>query len=211
MKPFPRILLALITAALMLGACGGQEPEQPEYQTFTNEEANFSADFPGEPRRESRTENAGDVRLNLVHFSVDNGDEAVSVSYIDYPQAIAEQDPTALLDSIAEGAAGAADGNIEGADSELVSKTPTTFEGHQAIDFEVDIDDRELQARAILVGTRMYLMQVVREPDVDDTSYERLIESFELLEAPSPTPPAEESPAPEESPAAEESPAPAQT
>lgn len=208
-RPY-RILLCLIAAsALLLGACGGEdEPEAPSYQSFTSDEGKFKADFPGEPKREARTENAGDIRLNLVHFSVDNGNEAVSVSFIDYPPAVAQQDPQALLNGIADGAANAADGNIEGASSELTSKEPTTFEGHQAIDFEVDIDDRKLSARAILVGTRMYLMQVVREPDVEETSYERLVESFELTEQPSPDPAASPAaPPPGESPAASPSPA----
>ena len=181
MKPLTKTLLALLTAALMLGACADEEPEAPDYQTFESEEGNFSAEFPGTPRREARTENAGDVKLNLVHFSVDNGNEAVSISFIDYPEAVSTQDPKALLDGIAESAANAADGNVEGATSELISKEPTTFDGHEAIDFEVDIDERKLAARAVLVGTRMYLMQVVSEPEVDSTSYERLTSSFQLI------------------------------
>lgn len=184
MKSTLKYLICLLAISLLLGACGGEnEPETPEYETFTSEEGKFSAEFPGTPQREARTENAGDIELNLVHFSVDNGDEAVSVSFIDYPEAVSAQDPKVLLDSIAEGAAGAADGTVEGAESSLVSKAPTTVQGHQAIDFEVDIQERELVARAVLVGTRMYLLQVVSEPDVDSSSYERLTSTFELTEA----------------------------
>ncbi|HEX2053726.1 MAG TPA: hypothetical protein VHJ78_08395 [Actinomycetota bacterium] len=202
-----RTLLALLAAlAVFLGACGGEEePAAAQYRSFTSEEGKFKADFPGTPKREARTETAGDIRLNLVHFSVDNGDEAVSVSFIDYPPSVATQDPKALLNGIADGAATAADGNVQGASSELVSKTPTSFEGHEAIDFEVDIDERKLNARAVLVGTRMYLMQVVSEPNVDSASYERLTESFELTEASPPPPPPGD---PAASPAAEASPSP---
>lgn len=178
----PSILLCLLALSLFLGACGdNEEPEAPSYKSFTSDEGKFSADFPGTPKREARTESAGDIELNLVHYSVDNGNEAVSVSFIDYPEAVAAQDPKALLNGIADGAANAADGNVEGAESELKSKTPTTFDGHEAIDFEVDIDERRLAARAVLVGTRMYLMQVVSEPDVKSTSYKRLTESFKLI------------------------------
>jgi hypothetical protein len=105
----------------------------------------------------------------------------VSISFIDYPESVSTQDPKVLLDSIAEGAASAADGTVEGANSKLKSKTPTTVGDNQAIDFQVDIDERELVARAILVGTRMYLLQVVSEPGVNSTSYEKLTESFELI------------------------------
>lgn len=179
--PF-KLLIGLLALGLFLGACGGEEePERPAYKTFTSEEGKFSAEFPGTPKRDARTETAGDIQLNLVHFSVDNGDEAVSVSFIDYPETVSAQDPKVLLDSIAEGAASAANGTVDGADSTLESKTPTTVGEHQAIDFQVDIADRELVARAILVGTRMYLLQVVSEPGVDSTSYERLTESFELI------------------------------
>lgn len=179
--PF-KLLVCLLALGLFLGACGGEEePDRPAYKTFTSDEGKFSADFPGTPKRDARTETAGDIQLNLVHFSVDNGDEAVSVSFIDYPESVSTQDPKVLLDSIAEGAATAADGTVEGAESTLESKTPTTVGDHQAIDFQVDIDERELVARAILVGTRMYLLQVVSEPGVDSTSYERLTESFELI------------------------------
>ena len=182
MKSPLKFLVCLLALALFLGACGGEEePAAPAYKTFTSEEGKFSAEFPGTPKRDARTETAGDIQLNLVHFSVDNGDEAVSVSFIDYPEAVSAQDPKVLLDSIAEGAASAADGTVQGAASKLKSKTPTTVEGHQAIDFAVDIQERELVARAVLVGTRMYLMQVVSEPDVNSSSYDRLTESFELI------------------------------
>lgn len=172
--------LTLLISALLLGACVAED--EVTYNSFRSSEGRFSADFPGRPTREARTENAGDFRLNLVHFSVDNVNEAVSISFIDYPESIATQDPVALLDSIAEGATGAADGNIEGGDSELKSKDATSFKGHSAIDFEVDINDRELTARAILVGTRMYLMQVVAESGFESESFEKLTSSFELLD-----------------------------
>ncbi len=111
--------------SLFLGACGGSdEPEAPAYKNFKSDEGKFSADFPGTPKRDARTETAGDIKLNLVHFSVDNGDEAVSVSFIDYPDAVSAQDPKVLLDSIAEGAASAADGTIAGAKSELKFENP---------------------------------------------------------------------------------------
>lgn len=182
MKAPRKYLMCLLAVSLLLGACGGEEaPERPEFKTFTSEEGKFSAEFPGTPTREARTEAAGDIELNLVHYSVDNGDEAVSVSFIDYPETVSAQDPQVLLDSIAEGAASAADGTVEGAESSLVSKTPTMVEGHQAIDFEVDIQERELAARAVLVGTRMYLLQVVSEPDLDSTSYQKLTSSFKLI------------------------------
>ena len=174
-------MLCLLVTGLLLGACGDGEPQAPTYRTFTSEEGKFSAQFPGTPKREARTETAGDIKLNLVHFSVDNGDEAVSVSFIDYPPTVATQDPKALLNGIADGAANAADGNIKGARSELKAKTPTKFDGHEAIDFQVDIDNRKLAARAVLVGTRMYLMQVVSEPNVRSTSYEKLTSSFKLI------------------------------
>lgn len=176
-----RALLALLLmTGLVLGACNREEP-LPEYETFTSEEGRFSADFPGTPQRQARTETAGDLVLSLIHFTVDSGREAVSVSYIDYPSVLAEQDPQALLDGIAEGAATAATGEIEGVESELVSKTPASFQGNPAIDFEVDIEDRRLEARALLVGSRMYLLQVVSEPEVTASSYDRLVESFSLL------------------------------
>lgn len=181
MRTGPKLLACLLALAMFLTACGDGEPEGPTYRTYRSEEGRFTADFPGTPQREARTENAGDIELNLVHYSVDNGNEAVSISFIDYPEAVSTQDPKALLDGIAESAANAADGNVEGATSELISKQPTTFDGHEAIDFEVDIDERKLAARAVLVGTRMYLMQVVSEPEVDSTSYERLTSSFQLI------------------------------
>lgn len=181
MRNSSKIFACLLALAMFLTACGETEPEGPTYRTYRSEEGRFTADFPGTPTREARTENAGDIQLNLIHYSVDNGDEAVSVSFIDYPEAVSTQDPKILLDGIAEGAASAADGNVEGATSELTSKEPTTFDGHDAIDFEVDIDDRKLAARAVLVGTRMYLMQVVSEPEVESSSYERLTSSFKLI------------------------------
>lgn len=180
MKAGPKFLLAVLMPALLLGACTSDEPDV-EYREFRSSEGRFIADFPGRPSREARTQDAGDFRLSLVHFSVDNADEAVSISFVDYPESIATQDPAALLDGIAEGAAGAADGNIEGGDSELKSKEAARFKGHSAIDFEVEIDDRELIARAILVGTRMYLLQVVAEAGFESESFEVLTSSFDLI------------------------------
>lgn len=182
MKTPLKMLVCLLALGLFLGACSKEEePKKPAYKTFTSDEGKFSADFPGTPKRDARTETAGDIKLNLVHYSVDNGDEAVSISFIDYPDAVSAQDPKVLLDSIAEGAAKAADGTVQGAESKLKSKTPTTVDGHEAIDFQVDIEQRELVARALLVGTRMYLLQVVSEPGVKSTSYDKLTSSFKLI------------------------------
>lgn len=181
MKTPSKLLVCLLALGLFVGACGSDEPQAPAYKTFTSDEGKFSAQFPGTPKRDARTESAGDIDLNLVHFSVDNGDEAISVSFIDYPDAVSTQDPKLLLDSIAEGAASAADGTIQGAKSTLKSKTPTTVDGHEAIDFEVEIDERDLVARAILVGARMYLLQVVSEPEVTSTSYDKLTSTFKLI------------------------------
>lgn len=179
----PTTLIPLLLVSVLAGpACSNQAGDaDSEFVTFTSEEGGFQVDLPGDPIRSARNESAGDFTLNVVHFSVDNGEEAVSVSFVDYPDRIESEDSRELLDSIAERAAMPVGEDEDSEIRTLTSKESTTAYGYDAVDFEVQIGERHLRARAVLVGARMYLMQVVRESGAGETgTFDRLTDSFEL-------------------------------
>ena len=160
------------------------------------------AEFPIEPKRKAANVSAGEVTLTLVAFTSDQPTEAVSVSYVDYRQGVGEGDRQAVLNGAAAGAASALEGTLE-------SSSPTRYLGFDALDFVIDSDDGVISARGVLVDSRLYILQVVRTDQSEESeSYDHLLDTFKLLPGPaSPSPGATPSPGPESpSPAATLSP-----
>ena len=164
---------ALLALSLAAVACGGGGSSTDEAVVFTSREGRFSAEFPSQPERTERTQTVAGIPLKLIFFGTDDEERAVQVGYIDYPPGIVTADPKTSLNGGAEGAAAAVNGR-------LTKKTPTTFLGHDAIDYVVEVEGGMLTAKAFLVGDRMYLLQEAGESRTH-TGYDRLVSTFKLL------------------------------
>lgn len=171
--------LSLCLLVLLLAACGADEDES-EWTTMSSPEGRFKADFPLEPVRQVQRIPAAGNPLELVVYSSEADNEAVSVSYIDYAVEPTGEDLKKVLDSAAEGASSAVSG-------QNLTKTSSTFLEGDAIDFTTEADPNLLTGRAVMIGNRMYILQVVNPKSVKSASFNQLASSFELIPGPTPT------------------------
>jgi hypothetical protein len=169
------LLLALVICGL--SACGSGSDSESEWQTRSSTPGRFTADFPVKPERQTQRVPAAGEPLELVVFTADSADEAVSVSYVDYRTPAAGEDAKKVLDSAVEGVASSLQGRN-------LKKTETTFQNFEALDFSLEVDPQVLDGRAVWADSRMYLLQVVRNKTGDSESFDRLVESFKLARAP---------------------------
>jgi len=170
--PPSRILAALAVLVLVGAACGSDTKTS---EAFTSTEGGFSAEFPETPEEDTQTASAAGLELEVHLFTAETDDYAVSVGYVDYPEEFKSLDPKAILSGVAQGAAG----NIGG---DVTKNNPSTFQGLDAIDYEVSAEGAALQAKAFLKENRMYILQGVAAElaDVAD-EYNQVVETFKLL------------------------------
>lgn len=189
-----RRLTPIVLLLLLLGAACTQ-PAETKYELFTSDEGRFQAEFPSTPKREAVTVTAQGTTLSLIALTSGTPTEAVSVSFVDYPQGVNDDNRAAVLNGAASGSASTLTGT-------LASNKPTTFLGYSALDFVVNSDSGKATARTFLIGPRLYLLQVVQtgEDEEESASFRKLLGTFKAFPGPSPTPAA--SPAPGASPAA---------
>lgn len=162
----------MLVLVVLLAGC--QDPPA-ESETFTSDEGRFRADFPAEPERRSQNVGAGDSRMELVAFTAADGDGQVySVAYADYPEDMAT-DPGELLDSAVDGAVSSTGGSV-------TSREPSAYQDHEAIDYVIDGAGSQVRARAVLAGSRLYIVQVVRQEDpVEASRFESFAGSLQIL------------------------------
>lgn len=170
------LAVALVVAMVALAGCSGGTGAavDPAWSLFESGEGRFRVALPGQPTRRQAELDEASPETALVRFTTQLGETTtLEVSYADYPDAIAEIEPRLVL-------TGAITGSVERASGTLVEQTPLTAEGSPAVDYLIQGEGGWLQARAILVTNRLYVLQVAA-PDPDAAAFERLVTSFELL------------------------------
>ncbi|MDQ3569428.1 MAG: hypothetical protein M3396_02170 [Actinomycetota bacterium] len=171
------VLVILLSAAgLGLTVCGGRSEPQRAVP-FESSEGRFKVDFPGTPERQEQTEPSGGQSPKVTVFSVETKDEAYSVAFSDLPTPGSQLDPSVVLDAVPEGSAARVPGTVR-------SKTSSSFLGSPAVDYVIDGEGRSkevvVQARAILVGRRLYILQGAGK-STETPFYDRMLASFRLL------------------------------
>lgn len=170
------VAVALAVGMAALGACGGGAGGGVDqaWRLFESGEGRFRVALPGEPTRRQAEVGEASPETALVRFTTQLDDATMlEVSYGDYPDAITEIEPRVVL-------TGAITGSVDRFSGTLAAQTPLTAEGSPAVDYLIQGDGGWLQARAILVANRLYVLQVAA-PDPDAAAFERLVTSFELL------------------------------
>ncbi|MDP9418854.1 MAG: hypothetical protein M3P53_01645 [Actinomycetota bacterium] len=174
-----RLVVVVAISVAGLGACSGGGSSDSSganraWPLFESGEGRFRVALPEEPARHEQDVDEEDLETKAVLFTSKFGDTAtVNVSYADYPEAITEIEPRVVL-------AGAVKGAVNRVSGTLARQTPLTAEGSPAVDYVIEGDEGWLQARAILVGNRLYLLQLAA-PRPNAGAFERLVTSFELL------------------------------
>jgi hypothetical protein len=158
----------------------GADDEEPadeaddDWITFESPEGGFRVELPSEPESnvQSVPSQAGPLEAAVFTVEVD-ADTGYIVAYTDYPEEVLEVEPGTVLDGAVQGAATNVSGTVE-------SSTKLTVEGFPAVDYVIAVDGGRVEARAILAGSRIYLLQrAASQPDQDE--FRRLVDSFELL------------------------------
>lgn len=172
------LLLVLLSSVAVLGlaGCGGRSDTERAVP-FESPEGRFKVDLPRTPERQEETESSAGQSLKTTLFSVQSKDEAYSVAFSDLPAQLSQVDPSTVLDGVTEGSASRVPGTVR-------SKTSSSFLGSPAVDYVIDGEDRSkevvVEARAILVGRRLYILQAAGR-NTDTPFYQRMISSFRLL------------------------------
>lgn len=189
-----RRISPIVLLLVLLGAACTQAPET-KYKLITSDEGRFQAEFASTPKREAVSVTAQGTTLSLIALTSGTPTEAVSVSFVDYPQGVTDDNRAAVLNGAASGSASTLSGT-------LASNKPTNFLGYPAVDFVVNSESGNATARTFLIGPRLYLLQVVQtgEQEEESASYRKLLGTFKAFPGPSPTPAA--NPTPGASPAA---------
>ena len=145
---------------------------------FESPDGGFRVELPVEPVRQEETvqSDVGPLQAVLFAATTDPG-SSYSIAYTDYPEAVLQVEPGAVLDGAVQGAAANVSGTVQ-------SSTKLEAEGFPAVDYVINVQGGQLQARGILVDRRIYLLQRAG-PQPDEAGFRRLVDSFELINAPS--------------------------
>jgi hypothetical protein len=158
----------------------GAEDEEPadeaddDWITFESPEGGFRVELPSEPERNVQSVPSQAGPLEAAVFTVEvSADLGYMVAYTDYPEEILNLDPVAALDQAVREAPTNVSGTLE-------SSARLTVDGFPAVDYVIAVERGTLEARSILTGQRIYLVQrAASQPDQDE--FRRLVDSFELL------------------------------
>lgn len=154
---------------------GDQAGARDDWVPFESSKGGFRMELPSLPETNAESVPSPSGPLEAAVFTVEaSPDVGYIVAYRDYPEAVLDLDPVVALDQAVQEAASSVSGTLE-------SSTRLTVEGFPAVDYVIAVDKGRLEARAILTGRRIYLVQrVARQPDQGD--FRRLVDSFDLLE-----------------------------
>jgi len=169
------VALATATAAAGCSDDPGDRAGARDWIPFESSKGGFRMELPSLPETNAESVPSPSGPLEGAVFAVEaSPDVGYIVAYRDYPEAVLDLDPVVALDQAVQEAASSVSGTLE-------SSTRLTVEGFPAVDYVIAVDKGRLEARAILTGRRIYLVQrVARQPDQGD--FGRLVDSFDLLE-----------------------------
>ena len=168
----------LLTASVTTLACSPSDTVKTSASASaapflqTDADGKFSAEFPFTPLREQKRDVVSGVELVTISYTTETAKDSVIVAYTDYPRTMQFKSAEAL-----EGAAQGAAKNIGGV---ILSKTPTTFMGHPAIDIVVKNPQATANARLVLRDHRLYMVLGISEAG-RPASYDHLLETFFLI------------------------------
>jgi len=138
---------------------------------FTSDEGGYQVLFPGEPEHQVLPVKDFDIDATVDLYAYDRG--AFSVTYYDLPTTSGDAD--GALKALINGSAGS------------IGITDVTFsdhdlDGNPGMHGEGVAEAARIDVDAYVVGNRVYVVQFIGEPSVDDLPISVFLRSFGLLE-----------------------------
>lgn len=163
MKRF--LCFAVFTVCLMSSGCGGKI----NWKEFSDPAGKFSAEFPGEPKKEVRSQMGLTMTMHLVELR--NG--AYGVSVVDVPPGTPINYPGAI-----QGMAASNDGTV-------TKQNDWKFEGATGKEVEMTIKKPKTgyaSARIIVLNNRMYqVLAIGTNTSLDNADVKKFFDSFKII------------------------------
>jgi hypothetical protein len=169
-------------ATLALLAVGALAPAGPaaanDWKTYTYQEENFSAEFPGVPKATTMSVDARQWVRGVQYIATDDpGTEYLGQGLLYQPQIPRQYPADALLRTAIDGAKNAGKCNIR-------SETNYNFPGSTAreVIFENCTGGQAAKSRFMLVHDWLYLILTIGKPGIEASAdTDRFLASFRLL------------------------------
>lgn len=167
--------LAVLAASVLLGAAPAVAAEAlaPVAQTAGH---GFTIRMPGTPQAQFQdVQIPGGTVGTGAWSSMLNSGAIYSVSFADYPEAVAKARPA--KEFLDEGEAGLAN-QLRGT---VRSKRDVTLDGNPGREFTVSSDNGEVKARNYMVGRRLYTLLVLYNPAIGAPDADGFLGSLKLV------------------------------
>lgn len=166
---------AVGAGSLVLLAAGPPGPDPDRLKVYTSDDGKFRAKLFPDPKVESSkiATPAGVVPLTTVRSEAGRG-LAFGVTVADYPDAVQDLDPKAILDGVRDG--------LKGPDGKVVSDDAVKVGGLPGREITIAAGKNRVRVRLLLVGSRLYQVLVTgSETLATSKAADVFLDSFELL------------------------------
>lgn len=171
---------------VFIGAVAGglallSRPQPKAWSEFTSAPGGFTVQMPGAPKDQVQSVAQATGDLTVHNFTVEDGNNAYIVSYVDFPSgAIAQSEADTVLDSTV-------DGSVSSGKGTLKSKSAITQGGYpgRLAEFTTaangQVPATSIKAHYYLVKDRLYQVLAVAPLDRLPAEVDKFLDSFKLL------------------------------
>ena len=147
-------------------------PGPPVWTEFRSEEGRFTVFMPEKPVSQASTMETPQGRFEQHVFVAAHRPLVCMVAYSDFPrQALVANDVDGFLQ-------GARDQFIKEVGGKLAGESPLSLDGHPGREIKVHMFQGEIRLRLFLVGTRLYMLSVIKSDKAFEPNEEALNKFF---------------------------------
>jgi hypothetical protein len=170
-RPVMTRLLAVLALGVWAGAAVAQKSSEREYES---DAGRYTVTFPAKPskKEDDRTVATAGGNLVVVTTRCEANGVIYSVAYTDYPTSFREVNASRILEGVVSGMKG---------DSKDATATELSDGEHSGRLVGVNSGENAMRAKVLLVGQRLYLVQVSgRKKAVATDATDKFLSSFVL-------------------------------
>lgn len=159
------------------------------WKTYTNEDGNFSVDFPGTPTENSQVTSTevGDIKIHMFMYQPPGVEAIYMVGYNDMPAELMEAQDEAGLKSMLDGGIEGGLGALKTLDSHepVIDKKETYkfYDKFQAIKVKAHNGKYYAYIKCFINGNRLYQIWKLKDGDyASESKVDKFFDSFKLLD-----------------------------